>query len=114
MDNSLRILGDNKIELDVLNKECINIQENIIRIINRLKQISLNKDILFYEEDIEILIQFEESEKVKGFLQRAEALKIFKKEIILTKQAYENKIPELEELKKLLIEYSEKRNLQKE
>jgi len=114
MDNSLRILGDNKIELDVLNKECINIQENIIRIINRLKQIALNKDILFYEEDIEILIQFEESEKVEGFSQRAEALKIFKKEIILTKQAYENKIPELEELKKLLIEYSEKKNLQKE
>ena len=111
MDNSLRLLGDNKIELDVLNKECINIQENIIRIINRLKQIALNKDILFSEENIELLIQNEEDKKLEGFLQRVEALKILKKKLILMKNAYENKIPELEELKLLPIEYSEKKNL---
>ena len=114
MVNSLKLLGDTKIELDALNKECINFQEKIISTINRLKQIALNKDILFSEEYMEFLIQYEESEKIEGFLQRAEALKIFKKEIILMKNAYENKIAELVELKKLLIEYSEKKNLQNE
>ena len=111
MDNSLKILEETKIELDALNKECIDIQENIIRIINKLKQIALNKDILFSEENIELLIQNEEDKKLEGFLQRVEALKKLKKKLILMKNAYENKIPELEELKLLPIEYSEKKNL---
>ena len=96
MDTSLKILGDIKIELDALNKECISIQEKIISFINRLKQIALNKDIFFSEELIELLIQYEKSEKFEGFLKRVETLEIFKKEIILMKNAYENKIPELE------------------
>ncbi len=96
MDTSLKILGDIKIELDALNKECISIQEKIISFINRLKQIALNKDIFFSEELIELLIQYEKSEKFEGFLQRVETLEIFKKEIILMKNAYENKIPKLE------------------
>ena len=58
------------------------------------------------------MIQNEEDIKLEGFLQRVEALRIFKKEMILMKNAYENKILEL--LKKLLIENSEKKNLQNE
>ena len=58
------------------------------------------------------MIQNEEDKKLEGFLQRVEALRIFKKEMILMKNAYENKILEL--LKKLLIENSEKKNLQNE
>ncbi len=85
MDNSLKILEETKIELDALNKECIDIQENIIRIINKLKQIALNKDILFSEENIELLIQNEEDKKLEGFLQRVDALKILKKKLILMK-----------------------------
>ena len=112
ISNILKILEETKIELDALNKECIGIQENIIRIINKLKQTALNKDILFSEEHIELLIQNEEDKKLEGFLQRVEALRIFKKEMILMKNAYENKILEL--LKKLLIENSEKKNLQNE
>ena len=46
-----------------------------IRIINKLKQIALNKDILFSEENIELLIQNEEDKKLEGFLQRVESLK---------------------------------------
>ena len=57
------------------------------------------------------MIQNEEDKKLEGFLQRVEALKILKKKLILMKNAYENKIPELEELKLLPIEYSEKKNL---
>ena len=93
-----------------LNRECIEIQENITKCINRLKEIALNKEILSSEEHIELLIQSEKLERKEGFMQRIEALELMKKQKKLMREAYQNKIPPLEEINKFLEKTYEKEN----
>lgn len=85
-----------------LNNICIETQEEITKCINKLKKIALNKDILSSEQHIEILIQSEKMEQKEGFMQRVEALELLKKQKRLMREAYQNKIPSLQELKKFL------------
>ena len=99
--------------IDLLNTECIDTQDKITKTINRLKQIALNKDILCSEEHIELLIQSEKMDKKEGFIQRIEALELLKRQKILMRQAYQNKIPPMEDLKKFLNETYEKENKMK-
>lgn len=75
-----------------------------------MKQIALNKDILSSEEHIELLIQSEKLEKKEGFLHRVKALELLKKQKKLMREAYQNKIPSMEELKKFLDDTYEKEN----
>ena len=108
--NKTRILENIKNNIYALNQECIETQEKITHTINRLKQIALNKDILSSEEHIELLIQSEKLEKKEGFLHRIEALELLKKQKKLMREAYQNKIPSMEELKKFLDDTYEKEN----
>lgn len=108
-----KILDNIKNNIYLLNKECIDTQEKITKTINRLKQIALNKDILSSEEHIELLIQSEKMDKKEGFIQRVEALELLKKQKILMRQAYQNKIPPMEDLKKFLDETYEEENKMK-
>ena len=52
-------------------------------------------------------------DKKEGFIQRIEALELLKKQKILMRQAYQNKIPPMEDLKKFLNETYEKENKMK-
>ena len=108
-----KILENIKNTIYLLNTECIDTQDKITKTINRLKQIALNKDILSSEEHIELLIQSEKMEKKEGFIQRIEALELLKRQKILMRQAYQNKIPPMEDLKKFLNETYEKENKMK-
>ena len=54
--------------IDLLNTECIDTQDKITKIINRLKRMALNKGILSSEEEIEFLIQSEKMDKKEGFI----------------------------------------------
>ena len=78
-----------------------------------MKQIALNKDILSSEEHIELLIQSEKLERKEGFIQRVEALELLKKQKKLMREAYQNKIPSMVELKEFLNETYEKENKMK-
>ena len=106
--NKTKILENIKNNIFALNKECIDTQDKITKTINRLKQIALNKDILSSEEHIELLIQSEKLERKEGFIQRVEALELLKKQKKLMREAYQNKIPSMVELKKFLNETYEK------
>ena len=108
-----KILENIKNTIYLLNTECIDTQDKITKTINRLKQIALNKDILSSEEHIELLIQSEKMDKKEGFIQRIEALELLKRQKILMRQAYQNKIPPMEDLKKFLNETYEKENKMK-
>ena len=108
--NKTRILENIKNNIYTLNQECIETQEKITETINRLRQIALNKDILSSEEHIELLIQSEKLERKEGFLQRVDALELLKKQKKLMREAYQNKIPSMEELKKFLDDTYEKEN----
>ena len=105
-----KILKNIKNNIYSLNRECIEIQENITKCINRLKEIALNKEILSSEEHIELLIQREKLERKEGFLQRIEALELMKKQKKLMREAYQNKIPSMEEINKFLEKTYEKEN----
>ena len=111
--NKTKILENIKNNIFALNKECIDTQDKITKTINRLKQIALNKDILSSEEHIELLIQSEKLERKEGFIQRVEALELLKKQKKLMREAYQNKIPSMDELKKFLNETYEKENKMK-
>lgn len=108
--NKKRILENIKRNIYALNRECIETQEKITRSINRLKQIALNKDILSSEDHIELLIQSEKMEKKDGFMQRIEALELLKKQKILLRKSYENKIEAIENMDKFLNDTYEKEN----
>ena len=108
--NKTRILENIKNNIYTLNQECIETQEKITETINRLRQIALNKDILSSEEHIELLIQSEKLERKEGFMQRIEALELMKKQKKLMREAYQNKIPPLEEINKFLEKTYEKEN----
>lgn len=108
MNDKKIILEKIKNKILDLNNSCLQIQQEITDTINRLKKIALNKDVLTSEEHIELLIQSEKMERKEGFIQRIEALEELKKQKELMRNAYQNKIPKLEEIQKFLEDYYKK------
>ena len=108
--NKAKALSDIKNNIFSLNKLCIETQSKITDVINRLRKIALDKNILSSEEHIDLLIQSEKLERKEGFIQRIEALQLMKKQKKLMREAYNNKIPDLEKLNKFFQETYEDEN----
>lgn len=90
---------------EILSK-CMNIQENIKDIINKLARIALNPNTLNSEEYIELLIRSEKQEQKTGWQKRVDGLEAMKKQQKLIRQAFkgEMKNDEFEKFKNELIE----------
>lgn len=70
----------------------MNIQDLIIEVINRLKEIELNKrDFESSEEYIELMIAKEKCEKTIGYVARIEGLQIIKKQKQLLREIFKKK-----------------------
>jgi len=79
LDVKTQLLMGTKKNLNDLITECINTQDLINKSINRLKEIALNKTSFeSSEENIELLIEAEKSDKNEGWQTRIEQLKILK------------------------------------
>lgn len=90
---------------EILSK-CMNIQENIKDIVNKLARIALNPNTLNSEEYIELLIRSEKQEQKTGWQKRVDGLEAMKKQQKLIRQAFkgEMKNDEFEKFKNELIE----------
>ena len=90
---------------EILSK-CMNIQENIKDIINKIARIALNPNTLNSEEYIELLIRSEKQEQKTGWQKRVDGLEAMKKQQKLLRQAFkgEMKNDEFEKFKNELIE----------
>ena len=86
-------------------KKCLYIQDLITKIINRLNEIALNKNVFaISDEDIEMLFDYP---KRYGYQTRIETLKSLKNQKKILREIYERKSNELLIIKRLIDEYSE-------
>ena len=82
------------------NMECINIQNLIIKSINKLQKIALNKtSVETSEKNIEILIEEEKSEKRPGWQKRTEELVHLKQQKKFIREIYNGENQKMKELK---------------
>lgn len=105
IDIKSQILLGVKKDLTALNKKCLDIQDLIIKGIDKLKEIALNKNniLALNEEFIEELIQFEISDKKPGYRERIEGLGILKSQKKVLREIIENKnCRQLDDINKLI------------
>ena len=82
------------------NMECINIQNLIIKSINKLQKIALNKtSVETSEKNIEILIEIEKSEKRPGWQKRTEELVHLKIQKKFIREIYNGENQKMKDLK---------------
>lgn len=100
LDTKIKLFKESKNELINIDNECINTQEQIIKSINRLKQIALNKNELeLSEEYIELLIENEKCEQKLGYKARIEQLEHLKQKKILLKEIYKRENNKMKHIK---------------
>ena len=100
LDTKIKLFKELKNELINIDNECINTQEQIIKSINRLKQIALNKNELeLSEEYIELLIENEKCEQKLGYKARIEQLEHLKQNKILIKEIYKRENNKMKHIK---------------
>ena len=105
LDIKIQLLKCEKNDLNNLNKECTNIQESIIKNINKLKEIALNKKLFNSSEDyIEFLISEEKSERKEGWTKRIEILKNLEKQKEMLRENYNGENKNLSFMKKFIEE----------
>ena len=105
IDIKSQILLGVKKDLTALNKKCLDIQDSIIKGIDKLKEIALNKNniLALNEEFIDILIESEKSEKKYKYGERIEGLNILKSQKKLLREIIENKnCRQLDDINKLI------------
>ena len=100
LDTKIKLFKELKNELINIDNECINTQEQIIKSINRLKQIALNKNELeLAEEYIELLIENEKCEQKLDYKARIEQLEHLKQKKILLKEIYKRENNKMKHIK---------------
>ena len=100
LDTKIKLFKESKNELINIDNECINTQEQIIKSINRLKQIALNKNELeLSEEYIELLIENEKCEQKLDYEARIEQLEHLKQNKILIKEIYKRENNKMKHIK---------------
>ena len=101
----IKLIQEAKKELIEIYKKCLYIQDLITKIINRLNEIALNKNVFaISDEDIEMLFDYP---KRYGYQTRIETLKSLKNQKKILREIYERKNNELLIIKRLIDEYSE-------
>ena len=100
VDTKIKLFKESKNELINIDNECINTQEQIIKSINRLKQIALNKNELeLSEEYIELLIENEKCEQKLDYKARIEQLEHLKQNKSLIKEIYKRENNKMKHIK---------------
>ena len=101
----IKLIQEAKKELIEIYKKCLYIQDLITKIINRLNEIALNKNVFaISDEDIEMLFDYLER---YGYQTRIETLKSLKNQKKILREIYERKSNELLIIKRLIDEYLE-------
>ena len=101
----IKLIQEAKKELIEIYKKCLYIQDLITKIINRLNEIALNKNVFaISDEDIEMLFDYL---KRYGYQTRIETLKSLKNQKKILREIYERKNNELLIIKRLIDEYLE-------
>ena len=101
----IKLIQEAKKELIEIYKKCLYIQDLITKIINRLNEIALNKNVFaISDKDIEMLFDYL---KIYGYQTRIETLKSLKNQKKILREIYERKSNELLIIKRLIDEYLE-------
>ena len=89
-----------------INMEYINIQNLIIKSINKLQKIALNKNIFETSEDyIELLIENEKFEFKNGWQKRIEELEHLKQLKKMIREIYKGENQKMNDMKKFIKDY---------
>ena len=92
-----------KEELINLNLECLNTEEDMIKSINLLHEIALNKSVFeSAEQHIDLLIEIEYSEHKPGWQNRVRGLNVLKEEKKMLREVYQGKNKSLKKIKKFI------------
>ena len=99
-------------EFEDIQIKCLNIQNDIKKCVDRLKQIGLNSNPYSDTEYIDLLIESEKNQKKAGYLGRINGLESLKKIYITIKNAYEaqNTIKEFEQFQEKYLKQLNERN----
>ena len=109
LDMKTQLLQNAKKDLIQIYKDCLYYQDLIIKCVDRLKEIALNKNNFgLSEEYIDYLIEGEKREKYRGYEKRIEGLLLLKKEKHILKEIYEKKNNNLIDIGKFIEDNSGK------
>ena len=104
-------LREDKMEYNI-NMECINIQNLIIKSINKLQKIALNKNIFETSEDyIELLIENEKFEFKNGWQKIIEELEHLKQLEKMIREIYKGENQKMNDMKKFIKDYYLKKKI---
>ena len=103
LDMKTQLLMGAKNDLINLNLECMTTQDLITKIINRLKEIALNKTVFeSSEEHIQLLIENEKSEHKEGWQTRIEGLELLKNQKKILREVYNEENQSMNDMKKFI------------
>ena len=109
---NIQLIKEAKNELINLYNECINKQDLIIKSINRLEQIALNKNGFESQEDyIELLIADEKCEQRPGYKARSEQLENLLQQKKMIKEIYKGENKKMNSIKQFIENSLNKENI---